>query len=200
MLSVSTRAEEGLPSWVFWLVQLLAWAVLAVLVIVLRAGRTGCLGPLVVLGLPALSYIAAYTVLRFIQRLVQRTKALRRTVWPLARGVFWAAVVVAGASILWQPLYAGIQPRVRQAAAQADVKALVSAVSMFQAHTGRLPDSLEALTKPSTGVGGTVAQAFIHEVPRSPCVWSEYRYERRPDGTFSVTATGEDGTWAVRAP
>ena len=44
------------------------------------------------------------------------------------------------------PLYANVQARARIAKAQADLRALASAVSMFQAHMGTLPTALTDLT------------------------------------------------------
>ncbi len=41
------------------------------------------------------------------------------------------------------PLYANVQARARIAKAQADIRALASAVSMFQAHMGTLPAALD---------------------------------------------------------
>ena len=44
------------------------------------------------------------------------------------------------------PLYANVQARARIAKAQADTRAMASAVSMFQAHMGTLPVALTDLT------------------------------------------------------
>src|SRR5512144_2826942 len=44
------------------------------------------------------------------------------------------------------PLYANVQARARLAKAQADARALASAVSIYSAHVGALPTALTALT------------------------------------------------------
>src|SRR6185295_2810268 len=48
------------------------------------------------------------------------------------------------------PLYANVQARARIAKAQADTRAMASAVSMFQAHMGTLPAQLSDLIVATT--------------------------------------------------
>src|SRR2546429_1365081 len=70
------------------------------------------------------------------------------------------------------PLYANVQARARIAKAQADARALASAVSIYGAHMGRIPTSgaggLTALTTAVTNGQGQVAGPFMASVPQPP--------------------------------
>ncbi len=52
------------------------------------------------------------------------------------------------------PLYANVQARARLAKAQADARALASAVSIYSAHMGNIPTVLSQLTTASTNGQG----------------------------------------------
>ena len=97
------------------------------------------------------------------------------------------------------PLYANIQSRARIAKAQADARALVTAVNMYLAHMGTLPPSgpagLAALNSAQTNRLGQVAGPFIASTPAPPATWSSYDYTSSA-GTFRVSASG-DGTTVV---
>ena len=93
------------------------------------------------------------------------------------------------------PLYANVQQRARIAKAQADARALVSAVSIYAAHMGTLPGTLAALTTQATNGQNEVAGPFMARVPNPPSGWSA-SYGYNPDtatGVFTVSAAG-DGT------
>jgi general secretion pathway protein G len=93
------------------------------------------------------------------------------------------------------PLYANVQQRARIAKAQADARALVSAVSIYAAHMGSLPGTLAALTTQATNGQNEVAGPFMARVPNPPSGWSA-SYGYNPDtatGVFTVSAAG-DGT------
>jgi general secretion pathway protein G len=99
------------------------------------------------------------------------------------------------------PLYNNIQQRARIAKAQADVRALASAVSMYAAHMGDLPTALSVLTATSSNQQGQTAGAFMASLPNPPGGggWStSYAYSTSSDGTFAIQASG-DGTTA-KAP
>jgi type II secretion system protein G len=100
------------------------------------------------------------------------------------------------------PLYASIQARARVAKVQADLRTLASAVSMYQAHIGSLPNAITDLTVSVSNNLGQTAGPFIGSVPTPPGggspTWSAYTaaYSSSSDGTFSLTASG-DGTTVI---
>ena len=92
------------------------------------------------------------------------------------------------------PLYANVQARARLAKAQADARALASAVSIYSAHTGALPTALTQLTSAVTNSQGQVAGPFMASVPSGPSGWGAYSYTATVSaGTFVITNAG-DGT------
>ncbi len=80
------------------------------------------------------------------------------------------------------PLYANVQQRARIAKAQADARALASAVSIYGAHMGSLPTSgaggLTALTTAVTNGQGQVAGPFMASVPPPPSGWTAIGLDR----------------------
>src|SRR2546422_8869309 len=66
------------------------------------------------------------------------------------------------------PLYTNIQARARVAKVQADLRVLASAVSMYQAHTGSLPNVITELTVSVANNLGQTAGPFIGSVPTAP--------------------------------
>ena len=93
------------------------------------------------------------------------------------------------------PLYANVQQRARIAKAQADSRALASAVSIYAAHMGVLPGSLDDLSGQVTNGQNQVAGPFMARTPTPPAGWSgSYGYSATTaSGVFSITSTG-DGT------
>ena len=92
------------------------------------------------------------------------------------------------------PLYANVQARARLAKAQADARALASAVSIYGAHTGTLPasGSLAVLTTTVTNSQGQTAGPFLATVPSGPAGWGAYNYVANTTaGTFTITNTGD---------
>ena len=90
------------------------------------------------------------------------------------------------------PLYANVQARARLAKAQADARALASAVSIYSAHMGNIPTALTQLTTAATNSLGQVAGPFMASIPSGPAGWSSYAYT--PDtaaGTFTITNSGD---------
>ena len=74
------------------------------------------------------------------------------------------------------PLYANVQARARLAKAQADARALASAVSIYSAHMGTLPGALTALTSVVSNSLLQPGGPFLASVPPSPAGWSAYGY------------------------
>ncbi len=91
------------------------------------------------------------------------------------------------------PLYANVQQRARIAKAQADSRALASAVSIYSAHMGALPGTLAALTSSVSNSAGQWAGPFMASVPAAPATWSAYAYASSTAGTFTISSSG-DGT------
>ena len=97
------------------------------------------------------------------------------------------------------PLYANVQARARLAKAQADARALASAVSIYSAHMGNIPTLLSQLTTVATNSLGQTAGPFMASVPTGPTGWGSYAYSAdTAAGTFTITNAG-DGT-SVRLP
>src|SRR5438270_2800519 len=90
------------------------------------------------------------------------------------------------------PLYANVQQRARIAKAQADARALASAVSIYGAHMGVLPPSgaagLTALTTAVTNGQGQAAGPFMASVPPAPSGWAAYTYTANTaTGVFTIS-------------
>ena len=98
------------------------------------------------------------------------------------------------------PLYANLQARARLAKAQADARALASAVSIYSAHMGNLPTALSQLTTVASNSLGQTAGPFMATIPSGPTGWlTSYTYSAdTAAGTFTITNSG-DGT-SVRVP
>jgi type IV pilus assembly protein PilA len=93
------------------------------------------------------------------------------------------------------PLYANVQARARIAKAQADSRALASAVSIYAAHMGALPLALTDLTSAAVNGLGQSAGPFMAKVPPPPATWSAYTYAFDvAAGTFSITSSGDATT------
>jgi hypothetical protein len=80
----------------------------------------------------------------------------------------------------------------RIAKAQADARTLVSAISMYSATFGSLPAVLSDLTQTRT-MNGVTGGPFVRAIPVAPPGWSEFRYETRAGGFFTISTNG-DGT------
>ena len=94
------------------------------------------------------------------------------------------------------PLYANIQARARIAKAQADVRSLASAVTMYSAHMGNIPASLNALTAVATNAQSQTAGPFMGAIPNPPAGWgASYTYNAdTAAGTFVISAAGDGAT------
>ena len=96
------------------------------------------------------------------------------------------------------PLYANVQQRARIAKAQADARALTSAVSIYGAHMSLLPTALTQLTSVVTNAQNQAAGPFMASVPAGPSGWSAYAYTADPaTGVFTISATGDNTTVSV---
>ena len=110
------------------------------------------------------------------------------------------------------PLYANVQARARIAKAQADTRATASAVSIYSAHCGGLPDNgSTATTCPSTtnqsgampsvlltqqtNAQNQVGGPFLNASPTLPAGWTgsgtSYKYSSSSTGTFLICGSGD---------
>ena len=90
------------------------------------------------------------------------------------------------------PLYANVQARARLAKAQADARALASAVSIYSAHMGAIPTALTELTTAATNAQNQVAGPFMASVPSGPTGWGAYAYTPvATAGTFTIANSGD---------
>jgi type II secretion system protein G len=91
------------------------------------------------------------------------------------------------------PLYANVQARARLAKAQADARALASAVSIYSAHMGTIPLALSDLTSVATNSMGQTAGPFMASIPSGPANWGSYTYTPVASaGTFTITNSGDN--------
>jgi type II secretion system protein G len=96
------------------------------------------------------------------------------------------------------PLYANVQARARLAKAQADARALASAVSIYSAHMGAIPTALSELTTAATNTQGQVAGPFMASIPSGPTGWGSYAYTPvATAGTFTITNSGDSTSVSV---
>jgi prepilin-type N-terminal cleavage/methylation domain-containing protein len=97
------------------------------------------------------------------------------------------------------PLFMNLPARSRITKAQNDVRVIVRAVAVYEAHMGNLPPNLTALTTPAVNADGISAGPFLGAVPAPPsAAWSAYAFVAGVSGTFTVTISGEGVT--VSAP
>jgi type II secretion system protein G len=90
------------------------------------------------------------------------------------------------------PLYANVQQRARIAKAQADTRALVSAVSIYAAHMGALPSAIDDVSLQVTNAQLQQAGPFMARIPMPPSGWTTYAYTpNTATGTFTIQASGD---------
>jgi prepilin-type N-terminal cleavage/methylation domain-containing protein len=110
------------------------------------------------------------------------------------------------------PLYANVQARARIAKAQADTRAIASAVSIYSAHCGGLPDNASTaatcasansqsgalpavLLTQQTNAQNQVGGPFLNSTPTLPAGWTgsgtSYKYASTSVGTFTICGTGD---------
>jgi type II secretion system protein G len=93
------------------------------------------------------------------------------------------------------PLYANVQQRARIAKAQADARALASAVSIYGAHMGVVATALTQLTSQVTNAQNQVAGPFMSGVPNPPSGWANYTLTSdTTTGVFTISSSGDSTT------
>jgi len=99
------------------------------------------------------------------------------------------------------PLYANIQARARIAKAQADVRTLASAVTIYTAHMGVIPTALDDLEETASNSQGQTDGPFIADLPDPPPGWStaarrRWSWRRSRIGTAPINYAYTFGTAA----
>jgi type IV pilus assembly protein PilA len=110
------------------------------------------------------------------------------------------------------PLYSNMHSRARIAKAQADTRAMASAISIYTGHCGGLPDNGSAgtncptalnqsgafpavLLTQQTNAQNQLGGPFINSMPSLPMGWTgsgtSYKYSSSTSGTFLICATGD---------
>ena len=96
-------------------------------------------------------------------------------------------------------MLSNMSARARVAKAQNDVRVLADAVTIYMAHMGVLPNTLNDLTAPAVNNEGRTAGPFLAAIPTRPAPsYGPYTYVPNANNTFTVSITG-DGT-TVSAP
>jgi Tfp pilus assembly protein PilE len=192
-VSVATRLRAGFRWWqrhpwiTFWLT-ITSW------IVFVAAAENAPLGKIVG-GMTVLALVLAHVGLTVASLGRGLYVSWRKS---KLRGAVITLVVVGAILAVMIPLYNNIGGRAKIAKAQADVRSLASAVSLYAAHMGSLPKSLEDVTKPSTNAKGESSGAFLAGVPTPPVGWTPgYSYVTSADGTFTISATGDYTTARV---
>ena len=107
-----------------------------------------------------------------------------------------AAQIIGILAAIAIPLYANVQARARIGKAQADARALASAVSIYAAHMGTVPTTLGVLTVVAVNSLSQSAGPFMAQVPATPAGWSSpYAFNAdTASGTFVISAIGDNTT------
>jgi type IV pilus assembly protein PilA len=121
--------------------------------------------------------------------------------------------IIAVLAAIAMPLYSNVQARARLAKAQADARAVASAVAIYSAHCGDLPGAVAAtppstctsapagggsltvamdlvvLTGSVTNAQGQQAGPMLAALPSPSALWNPYSYIVTATGTFEVCST-----------
>ena len=126
-----------------------------------------------------------------------------------------AVAVIGILAAIAIPLFTNVQARARIAKAQADTRAIASAVSIYSAHCGGLPPITNAGNCPTTGAAvagpgavpqnllnqqtnaqGRVGGPFLNSQPTLPAGWTgsgtTYKYSATAAGAFTVCGSGDN--------
>lgn len=107
-------------------------------------------------------------------------------------------IVIGIMAAIAVPLYASVMQRARVARVQADLRVVVSAVSMYDAHMGYVPATLDALTAAAVNDRGEAGGPFLSAIPTPPsALWTDYSagyVVASASNAFTVSASGDGAT------
>ena len=98
------------------------------------------------------------------------------------------------------PLYANVHARARLAKAQADVRAIASAITLYQTHMSAVPPNLAALNSPQTNSFGVTAGPFLPATPAPPQGWAAYSYTSTTADTYTISSSSAADGATVTVP
>jgi prepilin-type N-terminal cleavage/methylation domain-containing protein len=104
--------------------------------------------------------------------------------------------VLAVLTLISFTVYSNVQSRSRLAKAQADTRALASAIGTFEAHMGQMPAALSDLTVSQTNSLGQIGGPFMASNVVPPPGWT-YTYSTGGTFGYSLTASGDSTTVTV---
>jgi hypothetical protein len=160
-----------------------------------------------------LAYAVSYPIYRGLRRLTRRGTSkphpAARTLWRLTLGAIPVFMVLL-------PLYMNVNARPRSSKAQADTRAIASAIKIYVTHCAGLPadssrtDCPVASAEPGgpypvprslllqqTNLHGRTAGPFLNVSPALPMNWTgagtSYAYYVRPHGGVLICARGDGG-------
>jgi prepilin-type N-terminal cleavage/methylation domain-containing protein len=106
-----------------------------------------------------------------------------------------AMAIISILAVIAVQLFESLAARSRLTRAAIDAKTISSAVSLYTAHMGTLPSSLNELTIPAVNTAGHTAGPFLELVPTPPsAAWTPYTLTPTANGTFTITTNGEGQT------
>jgi prepilin-type N-terminal cleavage/methylation domain-containing protein len=106
-----------------------------------------------------------------------------------------AIAIISILALIAMQLFESLAARSRITRAENDARVIASAVTLYAAHMGTLPPSLNDLTVPAVNDAGHSGGPFLAVVPPpAGPAWTPYTYVGNPDGTFTITATGDGVT------
>jgi prepilin-type N-terminal cleavage/methylation domain-containing protein len=106
-----------------------------------------------------------------------------------------AVAIISILTLIALQLFESLAARSRITRAQSDAKTIATAVTIYASHIGTLPASLNDLTLPAVNAAGHSAGPFLGTVPQPPsATWSPYTLTPSPNGTFTITASGDGVT------